>query len=211
LKVPLRRQDYASGETLDANVSVESNETAPVQQFKKSHHTVGASYHTGARFFGQDHMTFANIPRPRGGCKDLSDSRGKVPIGLRAPPAEPFYTSQLIAPLNDLHNHGSSVLELPNGDVLVSWYKGSGERRSDDVKIVGARMRQGMDQWSEVFDMADFAEFPDCNAALTIDQEGRVWLFWPLILPHEWETAILMSRPTRCRRAPMAPTTRVET
>ena len=84
--------------------------------------------------------------------------------------ADPFFTSDLIAPLEDLHNHGSSVIELPNGDVLVTWYKGSGERKADDVKIVGARMRQGMDEWSEVFDMADFEGFPDCNACLTLDQ-----------------------------------------
>lgn len=108
--------------------------------------------------------------------------------------AEPFYTSQLIAPLNDLHNHGSSVIELPNGDVFVSWYRGSGERQSDDVKIVGSRMREGMETWSEVFDVADFEGFPDCNAAMTVDGEGKVWLFWPLVLAHRWETSILMSR-----------------
>ncbi|MCA9418001.1 MAG: exo-alpha-sialidase, partial [Candidatus Omnitrophica bacterium] len=90
--------------------------------------------------------------------------------------AEPFYTGQLIAPLNDLHNHGSSVIELPNGDVLVSWYKGSGERSADDVKIVGSRMRQGMDEWSEVFDMADFEDFPDCNVCMTLDREGKLWI-----------------------------------
>ncbi len=108
--------------------------------------------------------------------------------------AEPFFTSQLIAPLSDLHNHGSSVVELPNGDVLVTWYKGSGERTADDVKIVGARMRQRMEEWSEVFDVADFEGFADCNAAMTIDQEGKVWLFWPLVLAHRWEASILMSR-----------------
>ncbi|MCA9424049.1 MAG: exo-alpha-sialidase [Candidatus Omnitrophica bacterium] len=108
--------------------------------------------------------------------------------------AEPFYTGQLIAPLNDLHNHGSSVIELPNGDVLVSWYKGSGERSADDVKIVGARMRQGMEEWSEVFDMADFEDFPDCNVCMTLDREGKLWIFWPLVLAKRWETSILMSR-----------------
>jgi len=106
----------------------------------------------------------------------------------------PQYTSQLIEPLNDRHNHGSSVVELSNGDVLVSWYKGSGERTADDVRIVGARLRQGEETFSEVFEMADTLGFPDCNSTMTLDAEGKLWLFWPLIVANRWETAILMSR-----------------
>lgn len=119
--------------------------------------------------------------------------------------AEPFFTSSLIAPLRDDHNHGSSVVELPNGDVLVAWYRGSGERTADDVRIVGARMRQGIDSWSEVFDMADFEGFPDCNAAMTLDGEGKLWLFWPLVLAHRWEESILMSRYSTDYLEPGAP------
>jgi hypothetical protein len=91
--------------------------------------------------------------------------------------AEAFFTSQLVEPLNDKHNHGSCVLELPNGDVLTCWYKGSGERTSDDVRIVGARLAKDADKWSDVFEMADFEGFPDCNACMAIDAEGKLWMF----------------------------------
>lgn len=108
--------------------------------------------------------------------------------------SEPFFNSQLVEPLNHKHNHGSCVLELPNGDVLMCWYKGSGERTADDVRIVGSRLSAGASEWSPVFEMADFEGFPDCNACTTIDAEGKLWMFWPLIVANQWETAILMSR-----------------
>ncbi len=119
--------------------------------------------------------------------------------------AEPLYESSLVEPLNKAHNHGSCVVELPNGDILVSWYKGSGERTADDVRIVGARLRQGEKKWPDVFDMADFPGFPDCNSAMVLDKTGKLWLFWPLIVANRWETAILMSRRTTWYRQPGAP------
>ncbi len=49
------------------------------------------------------------------------------------------YSAELIFPLEKWHNHSSSVVELPNGDLLVVWFHGSGERTADDVLIRGAR------------------------------------------------------------------------
>ncbi len=40
--------------------------------------------------------------------------------------AEPTLTSQLIFPLNSQHNHAPGIVQLKNGDLLVSWYRGSG-------------------------------------------------------------------------------------
>ena len=51
----------------------------------------------------------------------------------------PFCESELIFPLEHWHNHGSCIVECPNGDLLVCWFHGSGERQADDVKIEGAR------------------------------------------------------------------------
>ena len=119
--------------------------------------------------------------------------------------ARPMYDSSLVEPPNKAHNHGSCVVELPNRDILVSWYKGSGERTADDVKIVGSRLRQGHSKWSDAFDMADFQGFPDCNSSMVIDKTGKLWLFWPLIVANRWETAILMSRSTTWHRQAGAP------
>lgn len=47
-----------------------------------------------------------------------------------------------IFPLQEQHCHGSTVVELPNGDLLAAWFQGSGERKSDDVIILGSRFNK---------------------------------------------------------------------
>jgi predicted neuraminidase len=112
-----------------------------------------------------------------------------TPAALLA--AQPFLESQLVFPPEKLHNHGSSIVELPGGDLFVSWYNGSGERTADDVKIEGARFRKGSRQWGRRATIADTPEFPDCNAALLVDSQRRMWLFWPMIIANQWHTALL--------------------
>src|SRR5688572_8952823 len=77
--------------------------------------------------------------------------------------AAPKHSSELIFPLEHKHNHGSGIVECPNGDLLVSWYRGSGERSADDVAVYGARKKAGSSEWSEMFVMDDIAGYPDCN------------------------------------------------
>ena len=61
--------------------------------------------------------------------------------------AKPFLTSELIFPLEHWHNHASCIVEAPNGDLLVCWFHGSGERKADDVVVEGARLRRGAKHW----------------------------------------------------------------
>lgn len=107
---------------------------------------------------------------------------------------EPFLYSQLLFPLEHWHNHASSIVELPNGDLLVCWYHGSGERTADDVMILGARKRKGSRNWSSPFPMEDTPGYPDTNPTLFLDPRERLWLVWPTILANEWHTALLKYR-----------------
>ena len=102
----------------------------------------------------------------------------------------PRFESELIFPLHPEHNHAPGIVECPNGDLLVSWYRGSGERSADDVAVHGARRRKGESRWSDAFLMADFPGFPDCNTTMYIDAKERLWLFWPTILANSWESCI---------------------
>ena len=111
-----------------------------------------------------------------------------------ATPVATSYSSELVFPLHPQHNHAPGIVECPNGDLLVSWYRGSGERKSDDVAVLGARRRKGRRDWSAPFQMADFPGFPDCNTALFIDSKKRLWLFWPIILANTWESCITLYR-----------------
>jgi predicted neuraminidase len=109
--------------------------------------------------------------------------------GLLVGPA-PVFESELIFPPHAQHNHAPGIVECPNGDLLVSWYRGSGERSADDVAVYGARRRKGQQQWSDPFLMADRPGFPDCNTAMIVDRQNRLWLFWPTILANSWESCI---------------------
>jgi predicted neuraminidase len=125
-------------------------------------------------------MLFVCAPLPRA----LAEADGQTP----------FITSELLFPLEHWHNHASCIVEAPNGDLLVCWFHGSGERKADDVKVEGARLRRGTHVWSERFTMADTPGYPDTNCTMFIDPKGRLWLLWPTILANEWHTALMKYR-----------------
>ena len=103
----------------------------------------------------------------------------------------PFLESELIFPLEHWHNHASMVVELPDGDLFVCWFHGSGERTADDVVIRGARLRKGAKPWSAPFLLADTPGYPDTNGTIFLDPKKRLWLMWPTILANEWHTALM--------------------
>jgi predicted neuraminidase len=104
------------------------------------------------------------------------------------------YRSAQIFPLVSEHVHGPTVVGLPNGDILAAWFQGSGERWADDVRIMGARLRSGAEEWSEPFLMADVPEFPDINPILFMDGKARLWLMWYTVIANQWETSLLKYR-----------------
>ena len=103
-------------------------------------------------------------------------------------------SSGLIFPEQEKHVHGSSLVSLPNGDFLCVWFYGNGERTSDDVKLMGARLEKGRSSWSEPFLMADTPNLPDCNPVLFLNQEGKLFLVWIAVQANLWEQSILKVR-----------------
>lgn len=108
----------------------------------------------------------------------------------------------LIFPLQSQHVHGSSLVELPNGDFLVAWFQGSGERTADDVRIMGARLKKGTSSWSEPFEMADTPHLPDCNPVLFLTG-NKLFLVWIAVQANRWEHSILRVRTTTLFRVPV--------
>ena len=108
--------------------------------------------------------------------------------------AQPAVESELIFPLESWHNHSSSIVEFPSGELFVVWFHGSGERRADDVRVMGARRPAGSKAWSEPFVVADYPGFPDTNCTLFLDRQGRLWLFWMTFLANEVETTVINYR-----------------
>src|SRR5207249_169552 len=88
--------------------------------------------------------------------EELGDALTKRPgVGRREPgrvpepKKAPEHSAELVFPPHPKHNHAPGIVECPNGDLLVSWYRGSGERQADDVAVYGARLKKGGTNWSD--------------------------------------------------------------
>jgi predicted neuraminidase len=121
------------------------------------------------------------------------------------PTDKPQHEAELVFPLHNKHNHAPGIVECPNGDLLVSWYRGSGERGADDVAVYGAWRKKGESKWSDAFLMADRPGFPDCNTCMMIDARGKLWLFWPTIIANSWESCLTNFRVSSDFSGPGAP------
>jgi len=104
--------------------------------------------------------------------------------------------SELIFPLQEKHVHSSSIVELPNGDLLTCWFQGSGERTANDVLVNGSRLKNGESKWSKPFLMADTPGQPDCNPILFLNNQGKLFLVWIAVQANRWETSILKVKTT---------------
>jgi len=109
---------------------------------------------------------------------------------FEATAAEPEYSAELVFPLHPKHNHAPGIVEYDNGDLLVSWYRGSGERKADDVAVYGAKSVKSSRCWGDSFLIYDTPGFPDCNTCMTIDPQKRLWIFWPVIIANSWESCL---------------------
>ena len=103
-------------------------------------------------------------------------------------------SEEIIFPGQSEHTHGSSIVSLPNGDLLAAWFQGSGERNADDVRVMGARLKKGQKSWTPPFLMADTKGIPDCNPVLFLNRNGKLFLFWIAVHANKWEDAILRFR-----------------
>lgn len=95
------------------------------------------------------------------------------------------------------HAHGSTIVALPNGDLLAAWFQGSGERTADDVRILGSRKAKSSATWSEPFLMADTPGIPDCNPVLFLNSKNELTLAWIAVLGNQWEHSILRTRKSK--------------
>lgn len=108
--------------------------------------------------------------------------------------SQAIMSEEIIFPPQGEHTHGSSIVMLPNGDLLAAWFQGSGERTADDVRVMGARLKKGLKTWSTPFLMADTKGIPDCNPVLFLNRKGKLFLFWVAVIANKWEDGILRFR-----------------
>lgn len=87
------------------------------------------------------------------------------------------------------HNHGSSMVELPDGTLFAVWFSGDGERDGNKTKLVGARSNDGGATWTQPFTVYDTHDFPDNNPVIYVDSQKRLWLFYNVIYTGQWVSA----------------------
>ena len=129
-------------------------------------------------------------------CSALSLLIGFTLMLYLSPPlaAQELALGENLFPPQSEHAHGSTLVTLSNGDLLVAWFQGNGERWADDVRIMGTRRKAGAKLWSEPFLMADVPEFPDVNPVLFVDPSDRLWLVWYTVMANQWETSLIKYR-----------------
>ncbi len=118
---------------------------------------------------------------------------GQATLASDAGTNSAYRAVEIFSPVGE-HVHGSTIVEVPNGDLLAAWFQGSGERWADDVRIMGARLKAGATRWSETFVLADTPGFPDINPILFMDAGNRLWLMWYTVIANQWETSLLKYR-----------------
>ena len=117
----------------------------------------------------------------------------------------PQYSGELIFPLEKWHNHSSSIVELPNGDLLVCWFHGSGERTADDVLIQAARWNHATAQVDRALHARRHPRLPRNQPRPLPGFPPAPFFLWPLIVAHKWETALMKYRISTDYQQPSGP------
>jgi hypothetical protein len=113
--------------------------------------------------------------------------------------ATAFFETEPVSPPIRMHQHVSSIVECSNGDLLVTWNRGTSERapEADDTMVMGARAPKagsGQVHWSAEFIMADYPDLPDHLATMVIDRQQQLRMFWVTTIADEPRTALLRYR-----------------
>ena len=126
------------------------------------------------------------------------------------PNVKPYYEAAFVVPEGTFAmNHGSSLVELDNGDVFLTWFAGS-EELANDVQIYSSRYRSKTRGYSppravvhsgERARGAFWADKSIGNTVLFYDDAMILWLFYNAIpLPFGgWSTAVVNYKQSRDR------------
>lgn len=88
-------------------------------------------------------------------------------------------------------SHASTIVQLPNGNLLAAWFGGTAEGKSD-VAIWGA-IRSG-DHWSAPAVLVREPEIATWNPVLFYSRDGRLWLYYKFGPgPRSWTAGRIVS------------------
>ncbi|MEW5957853.1 MAG: sialidase family protein [Chloroflexota bacterium] len=74
-------------------------------------------------------------------------------------------------------NHGSNLMELPNGDLLCVWFGGDREG-AQNVSIALSRLSPHAGRWTDPVYVSDDPNRSDQNPVLFVAPDGKLWLLY---------------------------------
>lgn len=91
---------------------------------------------------------------------------------------EPYACRQELYPYDERYPgvHAASLEQLGNGDLLYTFFGGSGEG-SDDVAVWGSRLAVGSDDWTAPEVVFDTPDKPEGNTVVWDNGKGKTFLF----------------------------------
>lgn len=82
-------------------------------------------------------------------------------------------------------NHASTIAQMPNGDLLATWFAGSAEGKPD-VAVWASRKPAGSDKWTAPAPLIDEPGIAEGNSILFTDSKGKVYLFFVRKYDEKW-------------------------
>ncbi len=86
------------------------------------------------------------------------------------------------------YKHPASITELDNGDLMITYYGGSGEYGTDTA-VYACRLKKGSKKWSAPEIIADTPDRSEGNPIIWQAPDGLVWLFYVNRYGDTWSTA----------------------
>ncbi len=83
--------------------------------------------------------------------------------------------------------HASTIVELPDGGLMVAWYAGS-EEGAKDVAVLMSRWEADSPKWSKPVVLADTPGKPEGNPVLWVTPENQLRLYYMTMEGDGWET-----------------------
>ncbi len=113
-----------------------------------------------------------------------------------APRAGDAARVEAFIPTPCVQNHAASLLELPDGTLLATWFGGTQEG-VPDISVHLSRLAPGAARWSDAVRLSDDPTRSEQNPLPWLAPDGALWLLWTAQLGGNQDTAIIRRRISR--------------
>ncbi|XKM14413.1 exo-alpha-sialidase [Orbaceae bacterium ac157xtp] len=95
-----------------------------------------------------------------------------------------------------VQNHAANLLQLPNGDLLCTWFGGTQEG-IPDISAYYSRLKKGSDTWEPAIKLSDDPTRSEQNPVFFLDPDNVLWILYTAQVSGNQDTAIVRYRKSR--------------